>query len=198
MEERWSGAVVALVCSAGGLGPLVQVLGGLPGDLPAAVIVVQHVDPLAKSLLAEILDRRSALDVRAATSGAPLRAGQVLVAPPGRHAIATTDGALVLIRSGPFPPNRPSADLLLTSLAITAGPQAIAVVLSGHGHDGATGATAIHELGGTVIAATAASSQEAAMPTATAERDHIVDHVVSVDEIARLVASLVTPAASRP
>jgi two-component system, chemotaxis family, protein-glutamate methylesterase/glutaminase len=186
--------VVGLVCSAGGLDPLVQVLGALPRDLAAAVIVVQHVDPAAKSMLAEILDRRSRLDIRPATMGAPLRPGCALVVPPGCHAIATTDRTLVLIRSGPFPPNRPSADLLLASLAITAGPRAIAVVLSGHGHDGATGATAVHELGGTVIAATAASSQEAAMPTATAERDHIVDHVVPVDEIATLISEIVSPA----
>ena len=182
------------MCSAGGLDPLIQVLGALPRDLAAAVIVVQHVDPAAKSLLAEILDRRSWLDIRPATTGARLRPGCALVVPPGCHAIATTDRTLVLIRSGPFPPNRPSADLLLTSLAITAGPRAIAVVLSGYGDDGATGATAVHELGGTVIAATAARSQQAAMPTATAERDHIVDHVVPVDEIATLISEIVSPA----
>ena len=192
VREPWAGPVVALVCSAGGLDPLSEVLGALPGDLAAAVVVVQHVDPGARSLLAGILDRRSALDVRPATTGARLCPGTVLVAPPGSHTLATADGELTLIRSGAFPPNRPSADLLLVTLAVTAGARAIAVVLSGRGHDGATGATAVHDLGGIVIAATADSSWAPAMPTAAAERDHIVDHVVPVDEIAALVQDLVS------
>jgi two-component system chemotaxis response regulator CheB len=68
------------------------------------------------------------------------------------------------------------------------------VVLSGYGHDGATGATAIHALGGTVIAATSASSTVASVPDATAHRDHIADHVVTIEGIAPLLIDLVTQA----
>jgi two-component system chemotaxis response regulator CheB len=188
---------VALVCSTGGLDALTRVLAPLAGDLPAATVVVQHVDPDARSMLASILGRRTALAVRAAVDGTALAPGEVLVVPPGSHALATNDGTLLLIRSGRYPPNRPSADLLLTSLALTAGPRTLAVVMSGLGHDGATGATAVHALGGTVIAATGASSEAASMPDATAARDHVVDHVVHVDDIAALVTSLVA-ASPRP
>lgn len=93
-------------------------------------------------------------------------------------------------------PSRPSADLLLTTLAVAAGPSACAVVLSGGGHGGATGATAISRLGGTVLATNEATSTVSSMPRATFERDDIVDHVVALDELARILTGLVTAPAS--
>jgi two-component system chemotaxis response regulator CheB len=102
-----------------------------------------------------------------ARDGDQLTPGRVVVAPAGQHLLITSELRLALIESGAFPPSRPSADLLLTTLAIAAGPRAIAVVLSGTGHDGATGATAVHRFGGTVLATDEASSQSFAMPSAT-------------------------------
>ena len=94
------------------------------------------------------------------------------------------------IVSGISPPNRPSADLLLTTLAIACGPRATAVVLSGGGHDGATGATAIHDFGGTVLASDEASSTNFSMPGATIERGGTIDHILPLREIAGLLASI--------
>ena len=68
----------------------------------------------------------------------------------------------------------------------------ITAVLSGTGHDGATGATAVHRFGGTVLATDAASSQSFAMPSATIERDHAIDHVVDVDALPGLLMQLIT------
>jgi two-component system chemotaxis response regulator CheB len=82
----------------------------------------------------------------------------VLVAPAGRHTPITKDEAVALIPSGSVPPYRPSADLLLTSLALAAGRRV--VVLSGEGQDAATGATAVHRFGGIVIV----SSPETSAP----------------------------------
>jgi two-component system chemotaxis response regulator CheB len=186
--------VVALVCSAGGLDALTRVLQPLPADFPGAVLVLQHVAPDAHSWLAEILARRSALPVVAAFDGAALSPGTVLVAPAGHHMLVTHQDVLALIASGPLPPARPSADLLLTSLALAVGSRAIAVVLSGHGHDGATGATAVHHFAGVVIASDEASSTEFSMPQATIGREGIIDHVVGVDEIAALLVRLVASA----
>jgi two-component system chemotaxis response regulator CheB len=148
-------------------------------------------DPVRHSHLVEILARWTALPVRFAADDDALVPGVVLVVPPGRHALATMDGRLCLIASGVAPPSRPSADLLLASLAITAGPRAIAVVLSGAGHDGATGATAVHDLGGIVIASDRPSSMNPSMPLAAVERDEIVDYVAAVDDIAGLLTRLV-------
>lgn len=183
--------VVALVSSAGGLDALKAVLGGLPPGFGAAVIALQHLPPDRPSRLAEILGRVSELPVSAATHGAELRAGTVLVVPPGRHALVTPDDRVALIVSDGAPPYRPSADLLLTSLALVAGARTIAVILSGGGSDGATGATAVHDFGGTVIASDKESSAHFAMPAAAIGRDDAVDHVVPVGKIAALLVSIV-------
>jgi two-component system, chemotaxis family, protein-glutamate methylesterase/glutaminase len=184
--------IVALVCSAGGLDALTRVLERLPADLPAAMLVLQHSSPTHPSQLAVILDQRTALRVSPADDGVALAPGAVLVAPNGRHTLITADETIALIPSGALPPYRPSADLLLTTLAVAAGPRVIAVVLSGKGNDAATGATAVHHFGGTVIASTADTSTQPAMPQATIDRDHAVDHVVPLDELAELLITLVT------
>jgi two-component system chemotaxis response regulator CheB len=77
-------------------------------------------------------------------------------------------------------------------MALAVGSRAIAVVLSGKGNDGATGATAIHHFGGVVIVTDEASSLEYAMPQATLDRGHLVDHVVPLDEVAALLVGLST------
>ena len=75
-------------------------------------------------MLPRILDRRTALAVEAATDGDPLAPGRVLVAPPGSHTLITPHGTVTLIPAGARPPYRPSADLLLTTLATAAGSRA--------------------------------------------------------------------------
>jgi two-component system chemotaxis response regulator CheB len=190
--------VVALVASAGGVDALSRVLSVLPAKLSASVIVLLHVSPDRESALPEILARISAFGVEAARDGDQLAPGKVIVAPPGRHLLITSELQVALIESGAYPPSRPSADLLLTTLAIAAGPRAIAVVLSGTGHDGATGATAVHRFGGTVLATDAASSQSFAMPDATIRRDSIIDHVVDLDGVSALLMRLIGAPPSPP
>ena len=150
--------IVALVCSAGGLQALTSVLRPLPEAFPAAVIALQHQSPDRPSFLADILARDCRLPFSAARHGAALQAGTVVVVPPGKHALVTLGNRLALINADHSLPYRPSADLLLTSLAVVAARRAIAVILSGRGSDGATGAVAMHDLGGTVIAADKATS----------------------------------------
>jgi two-component system chemotaxis response regulator CheB len=182
--------VVALVCSAGGLEALITILSALPEHLPATVVVLQHHRPHEPTRLPWLLGARCALPVSVAHDGAALLPGEVIVVPSGTHALVTIDNRVALIASDGTPPYRPSADLLLTSLAIVAGPRTIAVILSGTGKDGATGATAIHDFGGTVIAADEASSTYFAMPQAAIARDEIVDYVLPVDEIGPFVVKL--------
>ena len=183
--------IVALVCSVGGLEALTEVLGRLAPSMPAALIVLQHQAPDYRSRLTEILARHSALPVQTARNGTELEPGHVVVVPPGRHALVTAHDRLALISSGGSPPYRPSADLLLTSLALIAPTRSIGVILSGAGHDGATGATALHDFGGIVVAADEESSAHYAMPKAAIDRDDIVDYIVPVEKIADLLSSLV-------
>src|SRR5690349_5966988 len=182
--------VVALVCSAGGLTAVDQILSSLSPDFAAAVIVLQHHDPHTRNRLAEILRRHSRLPVAQAKDGDRLLPGRVLVAPAGYHTVVTGEETIALLVSGDRPPYRPSADLLLTSLAVTVGAGAVAVVLSGYGNDGATGASAIHRMGGSVIASDRSASTVFAMPYATISRDEIVDHVAPVNEIAAMLTKL--------
>jgi two-component system chemotaxis response regulator CheB len=190
--------IITLVCSTGGLDAVSAVLSPLPADLPAAVVVLQHTAPDSPALLAQILDR-TALPVAPAADGDPLTPGRVLVAPPGSHTLVTPDLTVALIPAGRTPPYRPSADLLLTTLATAVGRRVVAVVLSGHGNDAATGATAVHRFGGTVIAATLETSTAQGMPRATIGRGHATDHVVPLDDIAALLLALTTaPHLDRP
>jgi two-component system chemotaxis response regulator CheB len=163
----------------------------LSQNLPASVLALLHVSPDAESVLPQILRRISALGVEPARDGDALAPGRVLVAPAGRHLLITPDLRVALIKSGAFPPSRPSADLLLTTLAVAAGRRVIAVVLTGKGSDGATGATAVHHFGGTVLASDEASSEFFAMPSATIERQDVIDRVVDLDEPPALLIGLV-------
>jgi two-component system, chemotaxis family, protein-glutamate methylesterase/glutaminase len=189
--------IVALVCSAGGLKALISVLSPLPASFPAAVIALQHHSPELPSYLAGILARNCALSVAVARPEAVLRAGTVLVVPPGKHALVTVGDRLALISADHSLPYRPSADLLLTSLALVAPRRTIGVILSGLGSDGAAGAVAVHDFGGLVIAADKASSAYFGMAEAAIARDGAVDHVLPVGEIPALLISLTRPTRRR-
>lgn len=176
--------VVALVASAGGVEALYRVLAPLPADFPAAVIVVLHVSPRARCTgLAKVLARYTALTVRNAEDGDQLTSSMVLVAPPGRHLLITSAGTICLVESGTQPPARPSADLLLVTLAMSCGPRVTAVILTGVGHDGTIGVRAVSYCGGTVLAQDQESSEFFDMPE-SAINTKLVDRVVPLDRIA--------------
>lgn len=158
--------VVALIASAGGLAPMTSVLHQLPPDFRGAIVALLHQQPDRPSQLTAILARRCALTVRQAADGDALEPGIVLVVPPGRHALVTADFRICLVRTDHFPSPRPSGDVLLCTLAVSAGPAAIAVILSGGGHDGAIGVQAIDALGGTVVVQRPGPGVHAGMPLA--------------------------------
>lgn len=191
--------IIALVCSAGGLEALSTILRGVTAGSPAAWIILQHTSPEHPNALAAILDRQTALDVAPAREGSELVPGRALVAPSGRHTLITARLSVALIPSGTAPPYRPSADLLLTTLALAAGPRAVAVVLTGLGNDAATGATAVHHCGGTVVVSSPATSTQPSMPRATIMRGDVTDHVVALPDAAELLTLIAGgPGPSRP
>jgi two-component system chemotaxis response regulator CheB len=178
--------VVALVCSLGGADALLRVLAPLPASLPAAVVALQHLDPRYASTLPERLDRSTALQVRVAADGARLEEGVVDVAPPGRHVLLAGDDTLLLVNSGPRAVPRPSADLLLVSMAAVLGPRLLAVVLSGTGDDGAVGAQVVTRYGGRTLVQDEESSQAYGMPAATVASDS-PGLPVPLDELADVI-----------
>jgi two-component system, chemotaxis family, protein-glutamate methylesterase/glutaminase len=183
--------VVALAASAGGLTALSHVLSSLPGNFPAALVVVQHLDPRHRSMMALILGRRTALDVREAAEGDRLCPGTVYVAPPDRHLLVNTDGTLSLSQSELVHFVRPSADLLLESAAASYKENAIAVILTGTGSDGTMGVQAIKKMGGTVIAQDEESSEFFGMPGAAIQTGS-VDLVLPLTGIPDALMALVT------
>jgi two-component system chemotaxis response regulator CheB len=181
--------VVALAASAGGLNALTHVLAALPADFPAALVVVQHLDRRHRSLMADILSRRTALPVAQATEGARLVAGRAYIAPPDRHLLVNPDRTLSLTQTELVHFVRPSADLLFESTAASFKERAIAVVLSGTGYDGAMGVTAIKKMGGTVIVQDAKYAEFKGMPEAAAATG-AAHFVLSLDEIAPALQKL--------
>jgi two-component system chemotaxis response regulator CheB len=182
--------IVALAASAGGLKALTDVLGALPADFPAAVVVVQHLDPRHRSLMAEILGKRTLLPVKEAQEGDKLRAGRAYIAPPNRHLLVNPDGRLTLSQTELVHFVRPSADLLFESTAASYKERAIAVVLSGSGKDGSLGVKAIKKMGGTVIVQDEKTSEFFGMPDA-AQQTGMVDFVLPLGEIAPALQTLV-------
>ena len=182
--------IVALAASAGGLNALTHVLGALPRDFPVAILVVQHLDPRHRSLMAEILGRRTALKVVQAKHGERVRPGTVQVAPPDNHLLVDAQGVLTLTHTELVHFVRPSADLLFESTAASFRERALAVVLSGSGSDGAMGVKAIKKMGGTVIVQDRKSSEFCGMPDA-ALRTGAADFVLPLAEIAAALQTLV-------
>jgi two-component system chemotaxis response regulator CheB len=182
--------IVALAASAGGLAALSRVLGGLPASFPAPTAIVQHLDPRHRSLMAEILGKRTHLKVRQAREGDELRPGWVYIAPPDNHLLVNVDGTLSLSHSELVHFVRPSADLLFESMAASYGERAIAVVLTGSGSDGEMGVQAVKEKGGTVIAQSEGTAEYFGMP-GTAIATKSVDFVLDLDEIAPALVTLV-------
>lgn len=184
--------VIAMAASAGGLKALSVILGGLPENFPAAIAIVMHLAPDHKSLLAEILDARSRLEVKQADTGDFLCPSCVFVAPPNRHLSVAPDGRLKLSSPSAQKVNhaRPSAEPLFATVAEVYGKKAIAVVLTGGDGDGSFGVQVIKDEGGKVIAQDRPTSQDFSMPK-TAIQTGDVDFVLPLDEIAAKLIELV-------
>ncbi len=182
--------VVALAASAGGLSALSEVLAALPADFGAAIVLVQHLDRRHRSLMAEILGRRTSLEVRQAAQGDRIRAGGVWIAPPDHHLLVNGDGSLSLTQTELVHFVRPSADLMFDSMAAGYRDRSIAVVLTGTGSDGEMGVRAVRKMGGTVIAQDRATSEFFGMPGAAIETG-CVDFILPLGEIAPALATLV-------
>ena len=180
--------VVVMGASAGGIDALKQVLSGLPADLPAAVLFVQHIRPDRITSLPEYLGRHTCLPVCLAQQGTTLEAGMVYMAVPGQH-LSVENGRLVLSLEEPVHYVRPAADVLFASAAEAFGPNVIGVVLSGTGRDGASGCLAIKAKEGVTIAQDDITSLYFAMPGASIEANAI-DYVLPLNEIANKIVLL--------
>ncbi len=182
--------VVALATSAGGLNALSEILLALPTDFPAAITIVQHLNPHHRSFLVHILNCRTPLVVKQAEAAEQLRAGVVYVAPPNWHLLVNSNGTIALAQTERVNFSRPAADRLFESVANSFKQRAIAVVLTGMGRDGAVGIRKIKQMGGTTIAQDQTTAEFFAMPGA-AIQTKAVDLVLPLEQIASTLVKLV-------
>lgn len=181
--------IVAFAASTGGPSVLGQIFEALPGDLPAALLVVQHMPAEFTRSFANRLDRISALVVREAAKGDKLAQGVAFVAPGGVHLSLSRKGELLFERGELVNYIRPSADVLFGSLSLYYGKQTVAVVLSGMGRDGAAGVAALKEAGAFVIVQEPGSASVDGMPAAAIRCG--VDLILPVAEIAAAITRFV-------
>lgn len=175
---------IVIGSSTGGPSALYEVLPNLPADIPASVLVVQHMPPSFTKSLADRLDQLSAVRVREAVTGDSLVAGQVLVAPGGYHMVVSADGKILLNQEEPVLGLRPAVDITMESTARVCGAATVGVILTGMGSDGTKGAAAIRSAGGKVTTQDEASCVVYGMPRSVVESGNS-DSVVALSRIAR-------------
>jgi two-component system, chemotaxis family, protein-glutamate methylesterase/glutaminase len=164
-------AVLAIAASTGGPRALAELVPRLPGDMPAAVLIVQHMPPMFTAALARRLDKASALTVREAEEGELLREGTAYIARGGLHLDLNrndTGVRVCLTESPPLWGVRPAADVSFAAVARTFGPASAGIVLTGMGRDGAEGLRALREVGAATFVQDEASCVIPGMPRAAA------------------------------
>ncbi|TRL39058.1 protein-glutamate methylesterase/protein-glutamine glutaminase [Rhizobium straminoryzae] len=177
--------VVCIGASTGGTEALREFLEALPANAPG-IVIVQHMPEKFTAAFAKRLNGLCEVEVKEAEDGDPVLRGHVLIAPGDRHMLLERRGARyhVSVRSGPLVSrHRPSVDVLFRSAARSAGSNAMGVIMTGMGDDGARGMLEMHEAGAFTVAQDEASSVVFGMPKEAIARGG-VDRIVPLDHIA--------------
>lgn len=185
-----AGSLLVIGSSTGGPPALTEVIPHIPGDIPAAVVIVQHMPAGFTNALARRLDSLSPLHVAEAKEGDLLVNGTCYVAPGDFHLIVTRDKRLHLDQGPSLHGVRPSVDITLDSVVLAYGRSASVAILTGMGKDGADGAAKLEAAGGKVIAQDEASCVVYGMPRVTMQRTESAQQVPLTRVAAALVATL--------
>jgi two-component system chemotaxis response regulator CheB len=183
--------VIAIGASTGGPPALQHILGTLPPDFPAALVIAQHMPERFTTAFAARLDRGSALEVLEAQDGDVLAAGRALLAPGGRQMTVSLAGGVA--RARVLPPAAgdtyiPSVDDLFRSVAALSGDRAMGLVLTGMGRDGREGIVTLKQAGGVTVAESEATAIVHGMPKEAADTG-CVDRVLPLEEISEALVA---------
>lgn len=178
--------LVGIGASAGGLEALSTLIAALPTDLGISYVVLQHLSPTHRSMMAQLLGRETAMAVLEVEDGVQPEPNTIYVAPATSNVIMK-DGCLMLIEGPPEARPRPSVNLFLTSLAEEKIEDAIGVILSGTGSDGAAGLRDIKAAGGYTFAQDPQTAKYAGMPQSAMDTG-CVDWVLPPEGIANEIA----------
>ena len=186
-------AVIVAGASAGGVQALGRLVGDLPEDFAAPVLVVLHLHPEATSMLADILSRSGRLTATTARDCEPLHAAHIYVAPPDHHLVV--EHGLVRLNRGPrVNGHRPALDPTMRSVGDEYGRRAVGVVLSGNGDDGSAGLAWIKRGGGRTLVQDPDECQYKGMPRSALERVEVDD----ILPVARMAQRLIEIAGAGP
>ncbi|MCE5229370.1 chemotaxis response regulator protein-glutamate methylesterase [bacterium] len=188
---RTTHKVVAIGASTGGTQALQQVLSAMPANAPG-IVIVQHMPEHFTRSFAERLNQLSAIEVKEAADGDTVTPGRALIAPGNYHMLLRRSGAVyqVQIKEGPLVSrHRPSVDVLFRSVAQYAGRNAVGVIMTGMGGDGAAGMKDMHDAGAETIAQDEASCVVFGMPK-EAIKTGGVDIVAPLDQIPQKILDL--------
>ena len=180
--------IIVIGASAGGVEALRELIGSLPGDLPAAVFVVLHIPAQGNGFLPQIIGKAAALIVEHGMDGETIRHGRVYVAPPDHH--LHVDGRRVRLSRGPRENfHRPSIDTLFRSAAESHGARVAGVVLTGYLDDGTAGLHTVKRHGGIAIVQDPEEAAAPSMPQ-SALRNVKVNYCVPLAEIGAILVRL--------
>lgn len=180
--------IVVIGASAGGVWSLIQLVKGLPADLPMAIFIVLHVSAKYPSLLPHILQQSGNLPAVHAIDGATTEPGNIYVAPPNRHLLVKPEQMRVVfgLKENRF---RPAIDPLFRTAAVAYGNRVVGIVLSGALNDGTAGLIEIKEQGGVAIVQDPQEALISSMPE-SAIKHASVDHILPIADIARVLVDL--------
>ncbi len=184
--------VIAIGASTGGTEALKDVLMRMPRNSPG-IVVVQHMPGTFTKQFAERLNELCQMSVKEAKNGDHVGIGEVLIAPGNFHMVLRRSGARYYVEIGEgrnVSGHKPSVDVLFSSVAKAAGANAIGIILTGMGADGAKGMVAMHDEGALTIAQDQKSCVVFGMPKVAIEKGG-VDHIVSLEKIAQKTIELV-------
>lgn len=190
---RTTNKIIAIGASTGGTEAIKEVLIRLPAEMPP-IIIVQHMPQFFTKSFADRLDNLSALEVKEAEHGESLRVGKVLIAPGNVHMVLKRSGAnyYVELKDGPLVYHqRPSVEVLFRSVAKYAAKNAIGVILTGMGKDGALGMLDMYKAGAPTIAQDEKSCVVFGMPKEAIAAGG-VSKVMALEEIPRHLIQLVS------
>jgi len=184
--------VIAIGASTGGTEALKEVLIRMPRNSPG-IVVVQHMPPSFTKPFAERLNGMCEMDIKEAENGDHVGVGQVLIAPGAYHMVLRRSGARYYVEIGDgstVSGHKPSVDVLFNSVAKAAGANAIGVILTGMGADGAKGMLNMHNLGAMTVAQDEKSCVVFGMPKVAIEKGG-VDYILPIEKIAQKTIDLV-------
>jgi two-component system, chemotaxis family, protein-glutamate methylesterase/glutaminase len=183
--------VIVIGASAGGLEALDQLIGQLPTDLPASIVIVQHMGPgNSGEPLLRRLGRHHAFHPKLAEDGERVKPGHLYIAPPDNH-LLMKEGKMLVTKGAAENRHRPGIDPLFRSAAVSHGSRVIAIVLTGMLDDGTAGLIAVKRCGGVTVVQDPRDAAYSGMPQSALDHAN-VDYCLSIPEMGPLVTTLVS------